>query len=126
MPLMHKDSDRLDVVVKYAETANGLEFFEDNYDKECLKETFNFKRLTWEMHKGIMSAVMVMNVQGQSLVDLFKLMDLKVKTQIAEWSLKDDKGDNLPVTPENIGRLDPLLIQHLFSKLQAIDKTPIT
>lgn len=116
--LLVSDNAKIEIIVSYKETEKGI-VFEDA--PESLKETFVFKKKNWENHKSIMSSSVIMNASGEASVDLFKLMDMSIKTLLVDWTLKDDKGDKIPVTIENINRLPSSLVQHIFEKVKAID-----
>ena len=72
-----------------------------------------------------MSASMIINSEGGMSFDLFKLMDVAVKILLVDWTLKDEKGEKIPVTAESINKLHPSLVQHLFEKLKAVESSLI-
>lgn len=113
MSLLINDSDTFPVEVLFTKEENGTFVF----GKGDSKETFTFKRPTWNEMRLIMSSSVIINAaNGQGLVDPYKMMDLKIKSLLKDWSLKD--GENkLPLTNENIDKLNPDLIQYLFAKL---------
>lgn len=46
------------------------------------------------------------NISQEGQVDFATSADLFLETIIKSWNLDDDKGEVLPITPENINRLD--------------------
>lgn len=115
MSLFVSDSDVFEVVVKYMKR-DGILIFDQSGNEE---ERFWFKRPNWSESKAIMSqCVMVDGNSGQAIIDPYKLMDMKVKTLLKTWTLKGDDGEAVEVSPENLAKLDPLLVQHLYSRVE--------
>lgn len=119
MSLLVNESQLFDVIVIYARKNGELEFFEEGKAPAgAVKETFKFKRPTWTEARDMMSAsVLVDAVSGRSIIDPYKFMDMKVKTLIKDWSLNHD-GKKLELSEDNIDKLEPALVQHLFDRLE--------
>lgn len=81
-------------------------------------EIFVFRRPNWSDTKNINSTALVLDASGSPKLDLYRYMDLKVKTLLKDWSLKSSLGEKLPVTASNMNKLHPDLFQHLFTKLE--------
>jgi hypothetical protein len=90
---------------------------------EKLKERLNvlntyWSVLNWQENNAITKASTTKNEEttyGKE-VDQLRLQDLKIKTCLKKWDLKDEDGKDLPVTPENINRLESDIIYALIYK----------
>lgn len=118
--LLISDNDVVEVKIYFTRNGNSMVFHEkDSAPAEALNETFIFRQPTWVDIKNINStAVIVDPSSGKPSMDLFRYMDLKIKTLLKEWSLKNDAGEKLQVSASNINKLSPDLVQHLFTKFE--------
>jgi hypothetical protein len=121
MSLLVNEKSNLEVTVRYSIEKGILTFHEEQSDNTIVEEKFFFKRPNWKDHRSMMSSL-VMQVTNDELsptVNLYGMMDVRIKTLLKDWTLKDDDGNNLAVTPENIDRLDHRVIEYVFNKLSA-------
>lgn len=81
-------------------------------------DTFTFRRPNWGDIRTMNSyAVLVDAVSGKAIIDPYKYMDIKIKMLLVGWTLKQGEED-LPLSADNVNRLDPILFQSLFEKLE--------
>lgn len=82
------------------------------------RDVFTFRRPNWIDVRNMNSAsVLVDAVSGKAIIDPYKYMDLKVKTLLTDWTIS--KGEEkVPISPDNVNRLQPELIQYLFQRLE--------
>ena len=78
-----------------------------------------WKRLNWKEHNQILNKSLTTVVQqdgGQSKeLNVVIFNDLKLKTCLKKWNLKNEKNEVLEVTPEAIDTLEPDLAAKLLS-----------
>lgn len=116
MSLFVSDTDLFEIVVKYERRDGALLLDHPDAKNE---ERFWFKRPNWAESKAIMSqGVIVDGNSGQAIIDPYKLMDMKMRTLLKKWTLKGQDGEAMEVSPENLAKLDPLLVQHLYSRVE--------
>jgi len=114
MSLFTKD-ETFDIAISYTRGDKG----ELKFDTEGEIETFTFRRPNWQDTRALMSASVIVSAQtGQAIVDPYRMMDMKIKTLLKDWTIKKD-GEKVEVTPENIDKLEPDLVQYLYNKLNS-------
>ena len=112
MSLFVDDAELFDIEVNYT-VENGVIKFHEEGCPGCESATFSFKRPNWNESKTILSAsVLVDAASGRAIVDPYKLMDMRIRLLLKKWSLEQ------PLLPENIAKLDPNLMQYLYSKVE--------
>ena len=122
MPMFIKDTDTFEVRI-YKSVEGGKELYHEvganGVPPVGWEEmVFVFKRPAWGETKDIMSnSIRVMDGKGE--IDLYKLMDARLKVLLRAWPMKDEDGNPVPVTPEDINRLSPPLVDKLNAALGA-------
>ncbi len=53
-------------------------------------------------------------------VDPLQYRDLKLKTCLKKWSVRDENGNEIPVTEEAIDRLDPVVAHELLLAFEGV------
>lgn len=94
----------------------------DNPDKPIQKLVATFKRLTWKEHNSIVSRAIQYTMGPDN--KLFTRMDpvvyreLKLKTCLKKWDIKDDEGNLVEVTNDAIDSLSPDVAQALLDAFE--------
>jgi hypothetical protein len=127
MPLFVTEQDVIVIEVCYLEENGQLKFLEEG-DDSCQKpqvETFTFRRPNWSDNRLMMADSMFIDpTSGAPVLDPYRFIDRKMKILLKEWTLKvgDEK---LPVTGDNIDKLDAALINYLNRALDAKLTPPV-
>jgi hypothetical protein len=125
MGLFIEESDVVEIKVWAKEGPAKEMLYFDKEEPDCAVETFTFRRTTWDDTK-ILTASLASSVVRPSVVtndmnvnpaDAMRFVDVKIKTLLKDWTLQTKEGKKRPVSKENIGKLDPVLVQHLFARL---------
>ena len=118
MSLLISENDTFEIKVAYSEVEDGrLEFEETEGAKH---ETFTFKQPSWANTRGILSACVIVDAEsGRAIIDPYKMMDLRFKVLIKDWSITEN-GQKVPATMENVDKLHPSLVQEVYNRLNAL------
>jgi hypothetical protein len=123
MSLIVSEKQLFEVVVRYKQNGDNLLFYENGEKAEegHKEEKFFFKRPSWSDTRIMMADTMFMDpATGQPILDPYRFMDRKIKTLLKDWTLKQEDGEKLPLTSENIDNLDPALINFLNAQLDGV------
>lgn len=121
MPLFISDDDVVELRVFHTEENGILKFyFNDPMPSGVEENIFVFRRPNWGDQNVIMGTTLRIDLtSGTPIMDPYRFIDAKLKVLLRSWSLKDNKGNPLEVSSENIDKLDPNLIEHLNIRLNA-------
>lgn len=116
--LLVDETSTFQVIVYHGEDTGIFVIYSDTPPDAAKKDVFTFRRPNWVDVRNMNSAsVLVDAVSGKAIIDPYKYMDLKVKSLLTDWTIS--KGEEkVPVSPDNVNRLQPELIQYLFQKLE--------
>ncbi len=93
-------------------------------NKTIHKIETRWRRLRWKDHNAIFSRCMknVPIADGKTSVemDVISFRDMKLKTCLKWWSLKDDDGQEVPVSEENIDNLIPEVAHQLLDDFEKV------
>lgn len=98
---------------------------EENKDKEFELDSnkvvhvlnTKWKDVSWkEQNQSLKSCMIINNVTGNPEIDQIKFRDLKVKSCLKEWDLKDDNNAPIPCDPRVIDELPFDVIVGLVNK----------
>ena len=118
MSLLIQNDDLFTIDIYFKEENGSLEVIEAPSPEDKF-EKFSFKRPNWQETRIVSSASVLVDANtGKAIIDPFKYMDLRLKLLLKDWTLKDQEGNKLPITYDNIDKLHPLLVQHLFGKVE--------
>lgn len=124
--LIITENDILQIDVYFSDRENSTVFY-DNKEKapaDAKSESFVFRKANWADAKVINSSAVTIDAAGKPTMDLYRYMDQKIKTLLKDWTLKGATNEKLPISVVNINKLNPDLIQHLFSKLEEKSSEP--
>ena len=84
---------------------------------ECLRTLW--KSISWREQNDITERASYYN-ENEAMQDLnvWKFRDLRLKTCLVKWDLKDENGAEIPLTPENVDRLPSDVVLTLLSKYE--------
>jgi len=91
---------------------------EDEEQKEKVKifNTF-WKVLSWQDQNNIGKNSMIKDEDGTSGdIDQFRYRDLRIKTCLKEWDLKDDEDKDVPCDSAHINMLPAHIVSELINK----------
>ena len=84
-------------------------------------ETFTFKRPNWSEIQKMMSACVICDAStGRAIMDPYKFMDIKVKTLLRDWTLKDEEGNKMPLVEDTLSNMEPSVVQYLFDEMNEV------
>jgi hypothetical protein len=112
MSLLVSKTETVDIDIYYVMKDGNLVFLKDG-TPDSTKETFTFRKPSWADFKKMMSSSASIDGQGGMSMDPYKFMDVRIKTLLCKWTLKEDDGKDIPLTPENIDCLPVPLMDHL-------------
>lgn len=116
--LLVSQDDVFTIDVSYTYENGFLTIHEGEAPTGALKDSFTFRRPNWEdIHIMNSSSVIVDAINGKAIMDPYKYMDIKVKRLLKRWTLKIGQ-ETAPVSQDNINRLHPVMMQHLFAKVE--------
>ena len=126
MSLLIGDNDTFDIEVFFLEQGNEMKFFsKKDAPENCKAETFTFKKPAW-LEMRTMMAQSIIPSGGTVVLNPYVFMDMKIKSLLKKWTLKDDKDNLIKVTPENIDRLHHALCDHLSGRIDSfLEVAPI-
>jgi hypothetical protein len=119
MPLFVTEKDVFVITVRYTEKDGAITYFDPGQQapEGTLEEHFTFRKPTWSDSRMMMSETMFIDpASGSPVMDPYRFMDKKIKILLKGWSLKNG-NEPLPLSPENIDKLDASLINHLNKRL---------
>jgi len=120
MPLFIDDDDTFEVLVTYTQDGKKTLFYEPDEitPPDALEETFTFKRPNWHETMEIMArSVIVSPTTNEPIINPYKFMDIKFRTLIRKWTLKDKNGEPLPISDETVKRLTSAVVYYLGTKI---------
>lgn len=80
-----------------------------------------WKTLTWADQNQITENASFYNEQeGMQDLNIWKYRDLRLKTCLVKWDLKDDEGNEIPLTPENVNSLPSDVVIYLLNRYDEI------
>ena len=123
MSLIMSSVDNFTVKIIYSNNPDGsISYYEDEgpQPSNVITEIFTFRKPTWADVRNMMSASATLVNDGTLKVDPWKLMDIKVKSLLVEWTLLDSAKKKLPINARNIDLLYPTLISKLNDKIEAV------
>lgn len=116
------------IEVKYVEIKlkngyDGVIVIEDEeQEKKWGKEKIKTLHTQWtqpnwkESNSLIRDATVLDPFTGDRHVDLQTWQIMAMERYLKAWNIMDEKGTNVPCTPENIGKLDPNIAKLLMNK----------
>lgn len=117
--LLVSENETFEVPVMFTENNGALTFYEpDQAPEGAKKETFLFRRPNWADMKAINSGAMTVDATGKPNLDIYRFMDMKIRTLLKDWSLMANPENKLQITQANINKLHPDLLPYLFSKME--------
>jgi len=121
MSLLISENDTFEIKVAYVQGTNGELKFENgegSLGPEAKHETFVFRRPNWFDTRIIFSSCVIVDGEsGKAIVDPYKMMDVRLKMLLKEWTITKDDGEKVPITAQSIDQLEPLLVEHVHNKL---------
>jgi hypothetical protein len=72
--------------------------------------TFRFRPFTHPQRYAVQKTISERSGTAQSAA-----VQAVIVRQVTEWTIVDAKGEPLAITPENVARLKPVLIERMFS-----------
>lgn len=127
MSLMVDKAPCMEIVVKYERLASGeLKFHEEQAPTEgnIKEEKFFFRSPGWGDTKIMAKASSRLDESGRVFLDPYAFMDVRIKTLLCDWTLKDEKGNKLPIGASNVDSLHPSVLTYLSEKLDALESAP--
>ncbi len=122
-------SDELiEIKIKYAEltTKNGrtvtiTDEKELEKHKAKIKEykeiVTNWQEPNWKENNAMVFESLEINpLTGQKEQDWIKFTSINLEKCLKAWDLKDEKGNLIPLNPENIGKLNPQIATKLIQQ----------
>jgi len=85
-------------------------------DREIEVLTTQWKVLSWGEQNKITKRAEKYTPAGVKDIDYVEFRDLRIKTCLQGWDLKDAKGNLIPVTPETIDMIPPKIIFELIER----------
>jgi hypothetical protein len=84
---------------------------------QCVRTLW--KSISWREQNDITEKASYYN-QNEAMQDLnvWKFRDLRLKTCLVKWDLKDETGAEIPLTPQNVDRLPSDVVMTLLSKYE--------
>lgn len=80
-----------------------------------------WKTLTWADQNQITEQSSFYNEQeGMQDLNVWKYRDLRLKTCLVKWDLKDDDGNEIPLNPETINSLPSDVVIYLLNRYDEI------
>jgi len=127
--ILANDQKFVNIKFHYLETKNRsvsqFEFIQKNEDFEKyqfdpnLKElNTGWKVLTWDEHNHLYDSCTI--GRDRKTIDFIKLRDIKLKTCLKTWDLKDDNGNDVVLNSETIDQLYPKVADELLSGFEQI------
>lgn len=121
--LLIQDNDLFEVPIYFTQKDGRVAFYDNaegvKVPEGAETETFVFRKPNWLDIRNINSAAMSLDgATTKPSIDMFRYMDLKVKTLLKDWTLKDANGAKVQVNVAAINKLHPDLVPHLFAKLE--------
>jgi hypothetical protein len=135
MSLLIDDTKFINIKYHYIETPgvyisrfkflSTKEEYEKNKDNPNLKElNTGWKVPTWADHNRMYTECLkyTTNESGISVtnLDFIRFRDMKLKTCLKMWDIKDEEGRPIPVTPVKIDLLPPEVANELLSGFEKI------
>jgi len=112
------NEEQIEIKVYYIRKNNKIEVLDLEKDPAAdlsnyKLETFSFKRPGWGEIRSILSESVTITPSEEWKIDPWKYMDSRMKHLLKGWSLIDENEKKLPVTRDNIDRLEFELVSHL-------------
>lgn len=83
-----------------------------------------WSRMTWKEQNQIYSSCLHQVPTGEGKarteLDMISYRDLKLKTCLKKWDLKDDNGQDMPITETIIDQLVPEVAQELLNSFELV------
>jgi len=116
---MFVGSENITVELHYRKNKNGtVKVVRDVAEiPEIEKEKFQkvilqMKPLTWKKYNELQrSAMVTKGMTGSEDIDWLLYKEKKLLAVLVGWDSKDDKGQSVPVTPDNIYRIHPMIVE---------------
>jgi len=89
-------------------------------DRKVEVLTTQWKVLSWGEQNQITKRSEKYTPEGVQDVDWFKFRDLRIKSCLQSWDIKDSKGTNVPVTPETIDMLPSDVVYALVRRYDTV------
>src|ERR1017187_2050936 len=82
-------------------------------DKEKFqKVSLQMKPMTWKKYNELQRSSMVSKgMTGSDEIDWLLYKEKKLLAVLVGWDSKDEKGQPVPVTPDNIYRIHPMIVE---------------
>lgn len=113
MSLLIEEDELIEVCVHYEKRDNAFVFYEEEH-KGAMTEKFYFKNPSWGDQTAIMEHAFGLDVSGMTMMNPYLFIDGKIKVLLKKWSLK------MPVSDENIDKLQPALVNYLDDRLNKL------
>ena len=92
------------------ETTSSIKDMTEEEVKTYGKLSLKLRPLTWKMYNTLQKESLVDNGSGQAdTINWVLYKEKKLHAVVAEWDLKDENDKAVPVTPETIGSLHPVI-----------------
>lgn len=89
----------------------------------------SWRRISWKDQNDIFSRCLkqIADTQGKGRTELDAVLyrDLKLKTCLKRWNLKDERGEEIKVTNENIDRMVPEVALELLSTFDKLTESDL-
>jgi len=89
-------------------------------DRKIEVLTTQWKILSWGEQNQITKRSERYTPDGTQDVDWFKFRDLRIKSCLQSWDIKDSKGSNVPVTSETIDTLPSDIVYALVRRYDTV------
>jgi len=93
----------------------SLDGISDDDKPKYKKATFEFRPLDWKKFNELGRAA---NKGGE--LDWGAYKEKKLVTALVGWDAKDDKGVAIPLTPDNVLKLHPMIAETLLSEFDRL------
>lgn len=115
------ENERIEITINYKlSPENKIEILEAP-EKDSQSLTVKFAVPDYQLNQRILQGSMKQTADGGMTMDFFAMQQSLLMGLAREWDAKDGKGEDVPVTPTNIGNLRVDLAKTLAAKL--LEKT---
>ena len=101
--------------------ARNLDLVEESEKSKFQKITLNMKPMTWKIYNDLQRNSTIDRGRGSGEeIDWLLYKEKKLVTVLVGWNAKNEKGEPIPVTPENIFKLHPMMVEMALNTFDSV------
>jgi len=116
---MFVGSENVNIEIFYRKNNNGtmkvlrdLEGIAEMDKAKFKKVVLEMKPLTWKKYNDLQrSSLVSKGPVGADEIDWYAYKEKKIVSTLVGWDAKDDNGKPIPVSPDNIFKLHPMIVE---------------